>query len=711
METIKIKVALAIDFFDALARIPRAQQVKVTRFIQQFQDNPTSPGINYEKIQNAKDPNLRSVRIDDTYRGIVSKPDTGGVYMLLWVDHHDEAYRWARHRICRINSETGSIQIFESRSEEVNKSLPTGTPGMFDHLRDRQLLKLGVPEEFLPFVRSIKSEEQLEKLESALPQEAMEALYMLAAGYTEEEVYLELDIPDKAVKVDTDDFRAALENKDTKRRFYVVEDELELQAILNAPLEKWRVFLHPAQRQLVERDWNGPVRVLGGAGTGKTVAALHRARWLATHRFFRKDERILFTTFTRNLAADIRENLKKICPVDVLKRIDVVNLDQWVLNYLRRNDYFYEIDYGGKSKELWETAMTAAPAGSNLPESFYKEEWEKVVQPQGITTPAQYYQASRIGRGTRINRKMRKEVWPVFEEYRILLTKHNLKEREDAIRDAALLLKQKSEPLPYKAIIVDEGQDMGMQAFSLIRGMIPKEQANDIFIVGDPRQKIYKSNVILSRCGINIRGRSRFLRLNYRTTEETRKWATAILEKIPTDDMDGGQHEQKAYRSLMHGSIPRIKSFHRFEEEIQFIKNYIDTLQKEGTNISDTCLVLRTTKLVEQYSRALQNEGIILYKIKRSEAEDRKQTGLRVATMHRVKGLEFEHIIIAHAIDGIIPLRLKNYMSEDPIIHRETEQIERSLLYVSATRARKDVLITYYGNSSPFLVRKSPDTK
>ncbi len=702
-------MAISSDFFDSFAKIPRTQQMKVIQFIEEFKSNPTSPGINYEKIRNARDTQLRSVRIDKSYRGIIHKPENDNIYLLLWVAQHDKAYEWAQNRICRINPETGSIQVYsvtESEGQAAGPAVVEGKPGLFDEYRDRQLLKLGVPAEFLGQVRSVTSDEQLEKLDDLLPQEAAEALYMLASGYSEEEVYRELDLSAPAA-VDTGDYRAALANNDTLRRFYVVEDQLELQAIFNAPLEKWRVFLHPSQRKLVERSWESPTCVLGGAGTGKTVAAVHRARWLAEKCFTEPGNRILFTTYTRNLAADIRQNLAKICPVDIMKRIEVVNLDKWVLNFLQQQDYPYTIHFHQPGSEHWKKAMMYKPDQLGFDDTFYREEWEKVIQVHGIDTLAEYFRTTRLGRGTRISRLQKKEIWPVFERYRELLAKAKLRERDDAFRDARQFLENQHITLPYRAIVVDEAQDMGAQAFKLIARILPGDLPNSIFIVGDPHQRIYKAKVTLSQCGINIRGRrSQRLRINYRTTEETRKWAQSILKNQKIDDMDGGEDHQKGYRSLVHGNPPVIRNLGSFEAEASWVLEYIGKLTENGTvKLKDICLVARTRDLLRKYANYLESHGIVVYQLKSSTAEDREKEGLRIATMHRVKGLEFDYIMIAAVNDRVVPLH-EAMLSDDPAAARENLQIERSLLYVSASRARKNVIITSSGKQSSFIPRE-----
>lgn len=703
---LKPKIAISSDFLTALFNIPYAQQNKVRKFIEDFKNNPTSSAINYEKILNARDSKLRSVRIDETYRGIILKPEKGDVYLLLWVDHHDKAYQWAMRKTCKINPETGSLQIFEvdlQINEETSQDSvkEDNKVCIFEDLRDRDLIRFGLPEQSIPLIRKICTEDELDKIQDKIPQEVYDALLLIASGYTLEETYRELDKVKESMNVDIEDYASALENIDSRRRFYLVEDDMEFQAILNAPMEKWRVFLHPSQRKIVERDWNGAVRVLGGAGTGKTVVAMHRAKWLAENRFTNNNDRILFTTFTRNLAGDIYENLEKICTPDVLQKIEVINLDKWVSDYLHKNGYNYEIVYYDDiTNELWKNALTYSE-NNEFPESFYKEEWEKIIQTQDINTFQKYAKASRVGRGIQLSFKQRKEVWPVFEEYRVQLNERNIREPEDAIRDAYSLLRQKEEVLSYKAIIVDEAQDMGMNSFKLLRQMLP-ENKNDIFIVGDGHQRIYRHKVILGQCNINILGRSKKLRINYRTTEEIKNWAVNILAGQVIDDLNGETDDNKGYKSLMHGADPLIKSFDSFEKEINFLKACLEQINNEENTLANTCVVLRTNDLLEQYKRALSEKGFKVKQIKRSAADVKHHEELNMATMHRIKGLEFNNIIISGMNDGIVPLRLNNF-SEDPVVVKEQELVERSLLYVAATRAKKKVIITSFGKISKFI--------
>ena len=260
-----------------------------------------------------------------------------------------------------------------------------------------------------------------------------------------------------------------------------------------------------------------------------------------------------------------------------------------------------------------------------------------------------------------MSRLDKKSIWPVFEEYRAQLNAHGLKELIDAMRDARNLLERQGDVLPYKAVLVDEAQDMGMEAFKLVRQMITParaDQRNSLFITGDVHQRIYGQRVVLSHCGIDVRGRSRKLRVNYRTTEETRKWAVRLLEGRFFDDLDGGLDSQKGYLSLLRGEPPQINEAGTFADELKQILSHLKALEGAGVQLEDVCLVARTNELIDQYEGAIKAAGIAVYRIRRSIAEDRRTPGLRLATMHRVKGLEFDYVIVAGVNEGIVPLTL-----------------------------------------------------
>ena len=699
------QLAFADTFFSSQAKLTPNIQAKVNQLVLKFQTNPTSPGLNYEKLNAVKDNNLRSLRVDQAYRVILSAPENSGVYLMLWVDHHDKAYDWAAKHKCSVNPNTGSVQLYAvetvTETEYVSAQDQHVEP-LFAELKDRQLLKLGVPEEQLELVRDIRSDEQLDSLQSVLPQEAYEGLFFIVAGDSYESILLDRE-QDESEEFDTNNFAEALARIQSQSRFVVPSGEEELSAVLSGSLEKWRVFLHSSQRKLAFGDKNGPVRVLGGAGTGKTVVAMHRAKWLAAN-VATDDKKVLFTTFTKNLAIDIQNNLRTICTEEELAKIEVLNLDRWVQGFLRKQSYDYTIIYDEKTLNgYWQKALSEKSPDLDLPDSFFKEEWQRVIQPQGVSNSEEYKKASRIGRGTRLNRQQRMDIWQVFEEYRHQLNRAQQKEVDDCFRDARSLIEGESLELPYCAIVVDEAQDMGTQAFSLLRTMVP-EGKNDLFIVGDAHQRIYGRNkVVLGRCGINILGRSRKLKINYRTTDEIRRWAVSLLEGRSIDDLDGGDDDNTRYKSLTHGQPPVIQNFTSAEEQADFI---CALLKNQDIPPSHWCVVSRTNQETNAIQALLSERGVATSIIRASEPESTDENVLHLATIHRVKGLEFDQVVLASANDGLIPLEFAMRDKADEVSKTQAETEERGLVYVAITRARRAAYVLSYGGESPFLVKK-----
>lgn len=694
-----VKVAISSDFLTAFARLPRQVQSKVTEFVNKFRNDPMSPGIHYEKLNSGIDKKIFSVRIDDTYRGIVVRQQETGVYLLLWVDHHDEAYQWAANKRCEVNPQTGAIQVFDVQTVVEQVSTPEKV-ALFALATDDDLLQLGVPEAQLDFVRSFIHKEDFYKAESAMPQDAYEHLSWLAEGFPVAEV-LELLAEEQNTSASGEDLAAALDVPATLKSFVVVDGEDELRRIMAEPLEKWRVFLHPTQRKIVRKEYSGAARVLGGAGTGKTVVAMHRAKQLASK--CEGQQRILMTTFTANLAADIRENLRKICTLEELRRIEVIHLDAWVNQFLRESSFSAQIGYDDAIDPIWEKAILLANNDLPFEASFYKEEWNRIVIAQEALTLNKYVKATRNGRGTRLDRKKRIQVWKVFENYQNLMKEYQIRDINTAMYESTKLLQAAGSKPRYTSIIIDEGQDFSDNAYRLIRALAGEEHPNDIFIVGDSHQRIYRNHPTLSKCGINVRGRSSILKINYRTTEEIRKHAFALLNGISFDDLDDGADIGGKCQSLTHGEKPIIENFGNANDEFAFILGEVKKLKNSGVALTDICVVARTKKLVDDYIALFTRAGIRSYAIKRNKADDRSYDGLRVATMHRVKGLEFKYVFIAAVNNRIIPLP-SAINKTDPVSEAESITSEKCLLYVAMTRAQKGVYITSYGKKSDFLL-------
>ena len=697
-------LAFARTFLESLAELPKKQQKKVREIIERFQDDPTRRAQNFERIKHVRDPKVRSIRIDGTYRMILIQPDRGDTLLCVWVDHHDEAYNWVRYKAFEVNPKSGVLQVYSVEENEAPKTAPAKEfqapqiPHLFATFDDEELLLAGVPTPLLATVRALNHDVDLDDLSPHLPEDACELLYLFAAGYSFLDALDETSRTPQVEPVDVDDFQAALARPGTQRLFHLVEGEAELEAILDAPLAKWRVFLHPSQRRLVEMNAQGPVRVLGGAGTGKTVVLMHRAKFLLESKFTAPEDRILVTTFTKTLAEDLRKQLDELCGVDA-QRIEVKHLHSWASQYYERLvGQRLRIASDVERREAMQSAIDEA-GDTEYSLSFFQEEWEQVVQLQETVTMEDYFKARRVGRGTRLGRKQRIQVWKVLERYREHLGLAKLEEWQDVIREVGLYLNKEGRKSAYRAVLTDEVQDLTPNELRLLRAIVPKGPA-DMFLVGDAHQRIYGGVTRMGSCGIEIRGRSKRLKLNYRTTDEIRTQAIAVLEGLDIDDLDGGSDSLKGYRSLRSGPAPELLHFDTSAKEeaavIEHLQRWIEDIAPE-----EICLAARTNHLVKsRYAQLLTRAGIEFTLLGTRGAPGK---GVRLATMHRLKGLEFRRVLLASVQDGEMPKRLPPGTLADKASLEDHEKRERCLLYVAATRARDQLMITGYGKPSGLL--------
>lgn len=628
-------------------------------------------------------------------------------------------------------------------------------PDTYLALTDNDMRRFGVPDMYVPVMCTRKTWEAFDRWGSRLPEDAFAYLTFVAEGLPKSEVFglldetegkksdrlgLEQQMPASSVEsgeeADPEDFRAALSSYASQQSFVVVQGEADLKRILDAPLEQWRVFLHPSQRLYVEHDYHGPFRLLGGAGTGKTVVAMHRAKRLAA-RLLRSGSRqkVLFTTYSRNLATDIASNLKLICTADEFNTIDVVNLDKLVKDLLMGHGYSGEIwydgsrDHGNDLDAAWRKAITSIGVNdSKLTVSFFKSELSQVIVPQQVRNAADYMRVLRKGRGTRLNRAQKLAVWQVVETYRRIMQANGAYDVDTAMQNVVSLLTQGDTPRKYAHVVVDEGQDFSTPAYRVIRALVD-EGDNDIFIVGDAQQRIYGHTAVLSKCGIRIQGRARKLRINYRTTEQIRSAADSIFRSSGADvadsvfaavrgiedaspattfdDLDGEESPTGDSRSLMSGPVPETQRFASQSDEMDAVREWIyglcgtaenmagDEFDGERVDPRNVCVVARSRYCIDQWYKTL-DDGLPygVYRLGR-DAENRQRQGIRIATMHRVKGLEFDYVVVVDVNDGVCPPKpALQAAGSDSVALNEIYREERSLIYVAMTRAKKSVLLT-----------------
>lgn len=680
-------VIIAESFFPSLASLDKNEKARVIDFMGEFLANPASPGLSLERVTDARSDDVWSARVSRDLRAIAFKD--GETWALLFAGHHDPAYRWAERRNIGRHSVTGALQIVET-VESVAEAEPAlravaataeTTPvvrGLLAEHDGPYLLSLGVPEDWVSLVRHAPDEDRVLEIASHLPQEVAERLVALASG--------EFVPPPAAIKPT----QPLIDSPDVSSRFYVPSDQAELAAVLNAPLEKWITFLHPSQRAIVAITPKGPVKVTGSAGTGKTVVAMHRARHLA-----RQGKRVLLTSFVTTLCRSIESSLKLFCTPEELSRITVGTVHSQALRLVRSVDAGVGPAAPERIEALLAEAIRSFPG--KFPAEFLHAEWESVVLRQGLRTWEAYRDARRTGRGTPLTVVDRKAIWPVFERCLQDLDSERALPWSMLCRRAEDLLTAGRVSSDFDAVLVDEVQDLSLADLRFLRELVRASPAG-LMLFGDTGQRIYPGGFSLLALGIDTRGRSHVLRINYRTTEQIRRAADRILGDS-CDDMEEGVTSRGGTRSLLSGPAPVFAGKASRPEENEAI--VVQVREWLGTGLADREIAIfaRTNARCQEIAAALESADIAVHLLAREAGGD----GVRIGTMHRAKGLEFKSVIVAGCSASELPNKQEMQKAVDPSDQKDAMERERRLLYVAMTRARDELVVTWAGERSGLL--------
>ena len=676
-----MKFLIADTFTRSLARLDGQSQGLVKQAAFDFQVTPASPGFHFHKLDRARDKGFWSFRVNQDVRIIVHRGESSLV--LCYADHHDAAYAWAEVRRIEVHPQTGAAQIVEvkERIEEVVRQVEREPPLFAKHEPD-YLLALGVPAEWIDAVRTI-GESGLEKLYAHLPAEAAERLLQLACG----------EPVARPVTVKTAD---PFQHPDAQRRFRVLDSHDELRRALDYPWDQWIVFLHPAQRAVVERRFKGPARVSGSAGTGKSVVGLHRAaRLLATN----VPGRVLLTTYSKTLAARLSQSMDLLVAPSSKerRRLDIdplhkVARDLWTQ---RTGKTFSAVD-SKLLNDLLAAAKTRAAPAADFSLAFLRSEWDAVIDPWGIRTWTSYKGVSRTGRSTPLGAKQRLALWKVFEEAQRLLADRRLMTWSGLCYAAATLSYDKR---PFVHVVADESQDFGAAELTLLRALVEPGD-DDLFLCGDAGQRIFRTPVAWSAVGMDVRGRSSRLTINYRTTEQIRRFADAILPEV-IEEADG-EKEKRSTVSVLSGPAPDVHGFDGVSKETDGVARWIKALLDEGYKPQDVAIFARTEGVLRDRAvPALEKAGLTGHHLNDDQPPSAADASL--GTMHRAKGLEFKVVVVMGCDADVLPLAyaLKD-MADDADKDAFLEQ-ERQLLYVACTRARERLLVSFAGKPCRWL--------
>ncbi len=700
------QVAISDDFLGALEKLPGQVRPRVRQMIRLFYQNPAHPSLNYEAIREAREPRMRSIRVTEDYRAIVAHPRGDGAYILLWVDKHEAAYRWARTHYLSPDDTRGLVVVptSERSAESPERSLetvPVPEAGILAHCADEQLLQTGVPAMFLPALRACATQEELLQALGALQTNVAEAIKRLALGEGIGDQPLPQHEPEQVSPAtpEPDPIEVALSRPESRRRFVIVSSQHELEQALNYPLERWRLFLHPSQQSIVHRRFDGPALVSGGAGTGKTVIGLHRARHLAADVYTDPDDHVLLTTFTINLAENLAALMESLCGDDqaTRQRIQVRHVHSLAKQLRDLAHESFSIIEEGQAKYLMRKAVHDHDTLGFLP-SFYLAEWKEVIQERDVATLEEYLRVDRTGRGKAFTQSQRAKIWPVFEAYRQSVADGGWEEWPDVMRRVRQLLTTGQIRLPYRyrAVIVDEAQDMGAPEMRLLLALVGQGE-NSLLLLGDTRQQIYARGSYVRLLNIPIGRRHTQLQINYRTTEQIRAAASQVVGAASA--LNGEPLGLDEGISLLSGVAPTIRAFETEAEEQQAVAAAI---QEAIADIppEEIAIIARTKGIIAQYHRRLAASGIPGTKL---EGRGMTGPGVQLMTIHRAKGLEFRAVFVVGYSADRFPTSHPGENDESD--HAEHEARERRLLYVAMTRARELLWVSGSGAISP-LVQK-----
>jgi len=676
-----MKFVVADSFIASLARLTNEAKkaAKITTF--DLFANPANPGMRFHRLDRAQDKNFWSVRVNADLRIIVHRLEDS--LLLCYVGHHDEAYAWAERRKIEIHPETGALQIVEIRErvEEVVITRPTaGQKIPLANCPDDLLLSYGVPAEWLSAVKQA-DEDALLTLAGHLPGEAGEAILELATGGKP---------APRPVVVGGDAFA----HPDAQRRFRLMTDIEELKRALEYPWDKWTIFLHPAQREWVEKDFNGPARVAGSAGTGKTIVALHRAAFLARAH---PDARVLLTTFSDALASALQGQFQRLIAGEprVAERVDIR-----ALNAI--GEHLYTLHFGAPRLVTRETlrqylaeAAQGGPA-ARFSAAFLLDEWAEVVDAWQLKRWEDYRNVPRLGRKTRLPEARRAELWAVFEvvNHRLAgegwLTHAGMFARlAEAIRDRP----------PYDFVIVDEAQDITMPQLRFLAAFDAKAP-NRLFFAGDLGQRIFQQPFSWAALGVDVRGRSRTLRVNYRTSHQIRTQADKLLAPQLTD-VDGNVEDRRGTVSVFNGPPPVIRVFDNEAQESAAVADWLKERMRECAAPGEIGIIVRAEAQIPRARRAAELAGLSSNVL--DERVQIQPDCISICTMPLAKGLEFRCVAVMACDDEVIPLQSRIQEIADESDLEEVYNTERHLLYVACTRARDALHISAVAPASEFL--------
>jgi hypothetical protein len=690
---------IADSFTDSLGKLTQEEQKAVKQTAFDLQVAGPDGGMQFHKLDRAIDKNFASLRVNRDLRIIIHK--SGESLLICYVDHHDKAYAWANRRKLEVHPKTNAVQLVEVLERQeiqdpVNYTKTTPAPVsdrdqprasqkyLFSQYSDDDLLSFGVPVGWLEEVKQFTEDSFIEQSHH-LPSEASEALLELATGNRPE------------IVTTYEPFADPFSHPDSLRRFHLVANASELEAAMAAAWDKWLVFLHPAQRSFVERDFNGPARVMGSAGTGKTVVALHRAAFLARKY---ENSRILLTTFGDRLADQLKVKIRQLLigEVRAYERIEVTSLDKLAISLYRSNVGFPLIVSRNSLVQYMSRALSEID-GDKLNAAFAMSEWDQVVDAWGITTWDQYRDVQRSGRKVRLSELQRRKLWEVFQSVRTAMNDAGEMTISDIYYKLIPLFSERR-IRPFEYAVVDEAQDISIAQLRFFAA-ITNASGNSLFFAGDIGQRIFQPVFSWKSLGIDVRGRSRTLKINYRTSQQIRSHSDRLLEGQLADG-DGNVSSRIGTISVFEGPDPDIYEASSELDETRYVSKWIVSLVKRGITPEEIGVIVRSDYEFERAIKAVEASGE-RYQVMTGD-ELRGSHGITIVTMHVAKGMEFRAVVVMACDENVIPSTERIDSVGVYLDIQEVYDTERHLFYVACTRAREQLLVSGVEPMSEFVM-------
>ncbi|MEV4895210.1 UvrD-helicase domain-containing protein [Nonomuraea sp. NPDC055795] len=705
------QLAFANSFWESYDVLERQVKAGVRKAMAKFQqltvpELQADKGLHLESVENSRDPRMRTIRITAFWRGVVLAPDDGSdTFLLLNVVPHDDAYGWAAKRLYTINTATRALEVrnvvaLEQLTPSLEKAASQATMLLFARHSDTVLRDLGIDDQVLRAVRTIIDKPQLEAFGDLLPEDQFEVLQFLAEGFSPDEVYRDV-VAERRPADTTSEPSLAMAIANTTSRITLITGPDELAEILDKPFAAWRVFLHPSQRRVAYRpSYSGSAQVTGGPGTGKTVVALHRVKHLLSRSPY---IRVLLTTYTNALAGALRENLALLIDdAEQLTRVDVTTVNAFAYRTVRELSGRAPSPIGdADERQIWRRIRRLHDL--DWTEHFLMQEFRHVILAQRVASREEYQQVVRRGRGSALGPHQRDRVWQAMEAFLAeMRTAGTCTHLQMCDRATLLLGGTDLRRHGYDHVVVDEAQDLHPAQWRVLRAAVP-EGPDDLFITGDPHQRIYDSKVSLAALGVSIAGRTGRLRVNYRNTAEILAWSAKVLDGSLVEDISGGGTDSLAgYRSLLHGKRPRTCEHLTEQEEVTALVEQVKEWIGQGIRPSEIAVCTRFNILLDKVSDRLTAAGVSGVRVKDQPGEGRD--GVRLASMHAMKGLEFRCVAVVGVTARAVPFAKEITPLEVDRIQHDSDMLrERCVLFVACTRAREALHVSWSGTASPFL--------